>query len=241
MSKKAVDVVLLPDEAMTGKAIKANAELVRKFGKKIVLNKKNCLPHISLAMGCINDGDMAAIDKILRSITKGLSLGELTVLGVRVSENSAGEKVSAFEVGKTKELQTLHETVMGRLEPYLCGDVTVEEIYGDEAAETTLSWIRNYREKSSFANFFPHITIGYGEPSNLPLFPIKFAASKLALCHLGNHCTCRNQLSFRVLGGVFLFEEGLEDFGGGDGIKTFFLFLSCEFSAGQFFFGTETA
>ncbi len=195
MSKKAVDVVLLPDEAMTDKAIEANAELVKKFGRKIVLNKKNCLPHISLAMGCIDEGDIAAVDKILQLIAKESALGDLTVLGVQVSENSAGEKVSAFEVGGTKELQSLHETIMERLEPYLGRDVTAEEISDEEVAETTLLWIKNYLEKSSFAKFFPHITIGYGELSSPPAFPIKFAASKLALCHLGNHCTCRRVLA----------------------------------------------
>jgi 2'-5' RNA ligase len=195
MGKKAVDVVLLPDEAMMGKAIEANAELVKKFGEKIVLNEKNCLPHISLAMGCIDEEDIAAIERILRSIVTGNSLGDLTILGVRVSENSAGEKVSAFEVGETKELQLLHETIMERLEPYLGRDVTAKEINDEEVAETTLSWIKNYREKSSFGKFSPHITIGYGELSNLLPFPIKFAASKLVLCHLGNHCTCRRVLA----------------------------------------------
>jgi len=195
MGKKAVDVVLLPDEAMTGEAIEANAELVRNFGKKIVLNKKDCLPHISLAMGCIDEKDVVSVEVILQSIAKECSLGDLKVLGVQVSENSAGEKVSAFEVEKTKELQSLHETVMESLEPYLGRDVTAEEVNDEEVAETTLSWIKNYREESSFAKFFPHITIGYGELDNLPPFPIKFAASRLALCHLGNHCTCRRVLA----------------------------------------------
>ena len=180
MSRKAVDVVLLPDKAVTEKVIKANAELVREFGKKIVLNKKNCLPHISLAMGCIDEEGIAVVERILRSIVKGSSLGNLTVLGVRVSGNSAGERVSSFEVERTEELQSLHETVMKKLEPYLGDVVTAEEINDEDVAETTLLWIKNYREESSFGRFFPHITIGYGEVSNPSPFPIKFTASKLA-------------------------------------------------------------
>jgi 2'-5' RNA ligase len=194
MGKKAVDVVLLPDEAMTDKAIEANAELVKKFSKKIVLNKENCLPHISLAMGCINEEDITSVERILQSITSGCPLGDLRVCGVRSSENSAGEKVSVFEVEKTGELQLLHKTVMEKLEPYLSCNVTADMIYGDEeVAETTLEWIKNYGEQSSFDKFFPHITIGYGEFNNFA-FPIKFTASRLALCHLGNHCTCRKIL-----------------------------------------------
>jgi 2'-5' RNA ligase len=195
MGKKAVDVVLLPDEAMMEEAIEANAELVKKFGKKIVLNKENCLPHISLAMGCVDEEDIASVERILRSIAKECSLSDLTISGVRSAGNSAGEKVSAFEVEKTEELQLLHKTVMERLAPYLSSDVTSDMVCAEgEIEESTLLWIKNYREKSSFGKFFPHITIGYGELSNFLSFPIKFTASKLALSQLGNHCTCRGIL-----------------------------------------------
>ena len=192
IGSKAVDVVLLPDEAMTDKAIEANAELVENFGSKIVLNKENCLPHISLAMGCIDEKDIAAIAVALEKIAEEYPVGDLRVVVIATDGDSAGEKVSAFEVEKTKELQSLHEEIMEKLAPYFSGEATGDMIYGDEqVTEGTLAWIRSYRKKSSFANFFPHITIGYGEIKNGP-FSIKFAASKLALCHLGNHCTCRN-------------------------------------------------
>lgn len=191
MGRKAVDVVLLPDEAMTDKAIEANAELVEKFGRKIVLNKEDCLPHISLAMGCIDEKDIAAVTGALEKITKQYPAGDLRAVGITTDGNSAAEKVSAFEVEKTKELQSLHEEIMEKLTSYFSSVATDDMICGDEPAEQgTLAWIRNYREKSSFANFFPHITIGYGEIEDGP-FPMKFAASGLALCHLGNHCTCR--------------------------------------------------
>jgi len=194
MVRKAVDIVLLPTEAMMEKTIEANKELVRKFGRKIVLNKENCLPHISLAMGCVGERDISAIEKVLKPVAEKSSLPELRVVAVRTTTNSVGEKVSVFEVEKTKELQLLHERVMDELGAYLSYNVTRDMLYrSGEIGESTLLWIKNYREKSSFANFSPHITIGYGEIENLS-FPIKFTASKLALCHLGNHCTCRKIL-----------------------------------------------
>ncbi|MHC4395967.1 MAG: 2'-5' RNA ligase family protein [Planctomycetota bacterium] len=194
MSKKAVDVVLLPTEGMTEKVIEANKELIEKFGEKIVLHKEKCLPHISLAMGCIEDEDVVAAGEVLETIAVGLSLEELEVVGIEVSENSVGEKVSVFEVRKTVQLQRLHKEVMEKLSPYFGYDVDSDMIYGqEEVAESTLLWIKNFPEKSSFANFSPHITIGYGEIGGM-VFPMKFTASKLALCHLGNHCTCREVL-----------------------------------------------
>ena len=193
MGVKAVDVVLLPDEAMADRAIEANRRLVGKFGGEIVLNKESCLPHISLAMGCVNEKDIASIEKILRSVAERQGLGDLTVIGIRTT-GSGSEAVSVFEIEGTSELQSLHKEVMEKLSPYLSSEVSCDMIYGDEeVAEGTLRWIENYREKSSFANFLPHITIGYGEMEDGP-FPIKFTASKLALCHLGNHCTCRKVL-----------------------------------------------
>lgn len=194
MSRKAVDVVLLPDKAMTDRAIKANADLVERFGKKIVLEKENCLPHISLAMGCVGERDTGAIEKVLSTIAERCPVGKFRIIDIRTSVNAKGEKVSVFEVEKTKELQSLHEKIMEKLRPYFSYDVSSDMIYGsEEVAETTLLWIKNYPEKASFANFFPHITIGYGEVEGRE-FPIEFTASKLALCHLGNHCTCRKVL-----------------------------------------------
>jgi len=194
MTNKAVDVVLLPEEVMMNRAIQANAELVEKLGQKIALNKENCLPHISLAMGCIDEGSIAAIQKILEKIAEENPLGDLNIIGTVTSTNAGGEKVSVFELQKTKELQSLHEKLMNKLAAYLSNDVTADMIYpSGEVSQSTLLWIKNYREKSSFVNFRPHITIGYGQISGLS-FPIKFAAAALALCHLGNHCTCRDVL-----------------------------------------------
>jgi len=194
MGRKAVDVVLLPEETMMNRAIEANAELVKKLGCKIVLNKQNCLPHISLAMGTINETDIGNIGKILKAVAKENFLGDFKIVGVHVETNAVGQQVSAFIVEKTDRIQSLHERIMNGLAPYLSSDVDRTMMYpSGEIAESTLLWIRNYREKSSFQNFSPHITIGYGQMQNrVP--QIEFAATKLALCHLGNHCTCREIL-----------------------------------------------
>lgn len=191
MSRIAVDVVLLPDEAMTAKAIESNRKLVEKLGNKIVLGKDDCLPHISLAMGCIDERDVSPIRDILKAITAKNRLGELNICGIITSTNAKDEMVSVFEVAGTQELQRLHETVMKKLKPFFSCDITDEMLYGNDAvAETTLEWISNYPVKSSFEHFMPHITIGYGQ-AQIEAFPIPFRASRLALCHLGNHCTCR--------------------------------------------------
>jgi 2'-5' RNA ligase len=195
MTKIAVDVVLLPSEAMTNQAIEANKELLKQYADRIILDKENCLPHISLAMGCINEGHITNIEKILRSIAEKNNPGRLSVAGINTGTNSLGEKVSSFEVEKTKRLLSLHEEVMRKMKPYFSHNVTAEMVLSPPmAGESTLLWIKNYPEKSAFENFFPHITIGYGQADDSS-FTAEFTALKLALCHLGNHCTCRKILA----------------------------------------------
>jgi len=194
MDRIAIDVVLLPSGEMTDYAIEVNRGLLKTFDNKIILNKENCLPHISLAMGCIDEKDIPDIEKILRDIAKKYSFKELRVIDIRAETIPTGKKVSGFKIEKTKELQLLHEEVMQRLTPYFTYDVTTAMLFSPpEVEQATLFWIKSYPEKSSFENFSPHITIGFGETDKVRV-PIKFAASKLALCHLGNHCTCRKVL-----------------------------------------------
>lgn len=191
MLKRAVDIVLLPSEAMMEKAIELNRELIKEFGPKIVLGKERCLPHISLAMGCINEKDVSAIGEILEEVSEQYPVAELIVTRVHTATNSRGEKVSSFVVERTDRLQSLHKAVMEELGPHFKYEATAEMVLSEgEVAETTLEWINSYRGKSSFEKFFPHITLGYGVAKKLQL-PMKFSVSRLALCYLGNHCTCR--------------------------------------------------
>jgi 2'-5' RNA ligase len=199
MVKIAVDVVLLPSEAMTNQVIEANKMLLRQNADGIILDKANCLPHVSLAMGCMDERHITDIEKILRSIAGKYNPGRLSVIGVSIGTNSLGEKVSSFEVEKTDGLLLLHKQVMRKMTPYFSYNVTAEMVFSPPvASESTLLWIKNYPEKSAYENFFPHITIGYGQLDDFS-FAAEFVASKLALCHLGNHCTCRKVLAVAEL------------------------------------------
>jgi 2'-5' RNA ligase len=194
MAPIAVDIALLPSEEMMDRAIEANKHLLKQCPDKIALDKENCLPHVSLAMGCIDEEDIGKIGDILQNVAESCSPGQLSVAGIQTGTNAGGEKVSVLQLKKTKPLQLLHETVMRRLAPYFSHDVTADMVLSPPAADkATLLWIKDYPEKSSFEWFSPHITLGYGQIDNIS-FPATFAAPRLALCHLGNHCTCKRVL-----------------------------------------------
>jgi len=195
VARMAVDIVLLPSQEMMDKAIEANRKLRSRRPDKIGLNKVDCLPHISLAMGCIDETDVPNIEKALGTIAKDHPLGPLSVAGIHTETDAAGRQVSVLKVRKTRQLQALHEAVMRELAPCFGYPVTSDVLLSEETVgESTLRWIRDYPEKSSFEKFSPHITIGFGRTTEALPSPIRFHAGQLALCHLGNHCTCRKVL-----------------------------------------------
>lgn len=195
MAQIAVDVVLIPSDRITNMAIEANRELLKKYPQKIILDREKCLPHISLAMGCIDRRKITEIEIILRKIAEDLSIRFLNIVNVHTHTNIAGEKVSVLQVEKTNRLQSLHEKVMTSMKPYFRYDVTADMLLSDGiVGESSLQWIKNYPAESGYGNFSPHITLGYGE-IRLEIFPVRFNVSKIALCHLGNHCTCRKVLA----------------------------------------------
>jgi 2'-5' RNA ligase len=188
MSIIAVDAVLLPEETMTDYAITANAGLIKRSGGEIVLNKKDCLPHISLAMGCVNREDVAKIGESLKPLA-AIAPRRLKPAGIQRTTSFSGEIVSVLRVERSDQLQNLHERVSDIVKSFFTCEAGEEMIAGGVAGPSTLQWIRNYPVKSSHSNFSPHITIGYGDLPDREL-PADFAVSRLAMCHLGNHCTC---------------------------------------------------
>lgn len=195
MTKVAVDVVLLPDEDIAAKALTVNRKLIEQYGRHIVLDESH-LPHISLAMGCMDTDNVAPAREVLETVARECPPGDLVITGIATVLNARGRQVSSFILAQTGPLQTLHERIMNEMQAYFSYDVTPEMIYGEQdVAETTLAWIRTYREKAAFRAFFPHITLGYGRVCEPLTFPMACAPSALALCHLGNHCTCRKVLA----------------------------------------------
>ena len=192
MSYKAIDVVLLPDKKMNEFAMKANCELVTEFDSEIVLNHKDCLPHISLLMGGINDKDIKEISSILGGFTN-MTPKTLIPDHIKKIQNASGKITSVIQIKRTDKLQKLHEIVCDTLKKYLTFDISIEMIAGGKVSQTTIEWIKNYPANSSYRNFSPHITIGYGDLSGRKM-PRIFKVSKLAICRLVDHCTCKEIL-----------------------------------------------
>jgi 2'-5' RNA ligase len=194
MDRLAVDIVLLPPEHLMSRAMELNRELIRSNPPKIGLNSKNCVPHISLAMGVLNYTDRESIVRDLRTIAAGYDPLTLQCIGIYAVEIPTGEKVSGIAIENSEELYTLHKDVMELCTGYLTHDATLDMVYAPpEAEEITLHFINRYPENSAYERFVPHITLGIGEMID-PGFSDEFIVTEMAMFHLGNYCTCRKKL-----------------------------------------------
>lgn len=195
MKPLAVDIVLIPDVHLFDQALSINADLVRHHHSDIVLHATQCLPHISLAMGGIDQDDICNIKQTLHAIWRVYPLDALLhTKGLVYKTNAKGETISSIELGNNKDLQTLHEKVMELIGPYFKYAITEDMFVGEgPIAQSSLDWVNTFKEKSAGEHFWPHITLGYGKAEAVEVRDT-FYADSLKLCQLGNHCTCQKVL-----------------------------------------------
>ena len=176
-----------------------NSVLCKDRPSNIVLDKMNCLPHISIAMGCLPADQLEHAYGILQSIANQHHVLELRVPHIKTVGTTPGDNIVTFDIDLSQELAGLHESIVTAFRSLLTQDATEADMNDLPPIDTsTLDWINHYIPHHCFGNFWPHITVGFGESPNI-FQPYSFQASRLAICHLGNHCTCRS-----ILGEVFL-------------------------------------
>lgn len=186
----AVDVVLLPPPDVMDKAVEINSRHVKDTGNsEIVLDRKRCLPHITLAMGCISEGHIERMDQILKSIAHDLC-------PLRLKTITLQDGKASIRIEKGRDIELLHELVVIRMSPFFTHEVSKDMIYNPENRginDITVDYIREFPTHSSFENYVPHITAGHGD-IGFEVESFGFIARDLALCHLGDFCTCRKIL-----------------------------------------------
>jgi len=188
MGKIAIDIALLLPEEIEDLCIDIN----KKNEKIRPLGKNDYRPHITLAMGIIDEREVKSIQDYLQNFNA--SPLDLTVNKIKYTKKSEGNE-SLLEVINTPELQALHRTILDSIKQYLQKGASVEMLYkGDETGMTegTKLWLDTFVDKITFENYWPHITLNcYNAETDLP---IKFKVDTIVLCHVGDGVTCRKIL-----------------------------------------------
>ncbi|MET1033333.1 MAG: hypothetical protein ABWX94_02435 [Candidatus Saccharimonadales bacterium] len=196
MNKIAIDIVLLPPPKIAEQAIAISNKLAKTSGNtKIVLDGDQYLPHISLCMGGIDENDLQIVHTILKDVIVDLPPFQLTISGIRAHNIPTGEQLAVLEIVHQDALQKLHETIMDRLRSHLSYDIDTSMFFGSpEVAPISVKWVKDFDQSQNSMTYYPHITSGFGEYADFT-FPVEFIANTIAICHLGNYCTCRKILA----------------------------------------------
>ncbi|UZR95576.1 hypothetical protein [Chondrinema litorale] len=191
---KAIDVVLLPAKNISNESITINQKLDNGSGIQQIPLGTKYLPHISLAMGGLKDEEVDSFFKEVTAIANQFSALSLHYTVIECHPNDKGEAISGIAIEENVELQKLHETLVIKLESFLKNEVSQLHFHGDETTNaSSVNWVNEYIAKHSFKQFSPHITLGTGIFSG-NFTPQNSLTNRLAVCHLGNYCTCREVL-----------------------------------------------
>lgn len=196
MAKLAINIVLLPPKEIMNLAKKINKKLIEKSASDVNFANNLAIPHISLCMGGIKEEDLPLFKNILSSIAEKFS--PVQALAKNLSDDyisSTGEFIAGLTITRPDELQKLHEEIVRQCDP-LFVNIGVTELHSSANTQaSSAEHVNRFVKTDSFENYCPHISLGLGKigPIHTDL-PIKFTAKRLAICHLGNHCTCRQIL-----------------------------------------------
>lgn len=199
----AIDIALIPGKEALDLPISLNKQLIEKTGDySVVLGESVCLPHISLAMCGIPANVLDELkSKVFRALAGHIPY-KAEFSRYAVVETSGGDIVSGIDIVKDKEILEIQEILVEILEEFRSEKITPDFFTGDIAniSDFSLDYSENYLKMQTGENFSPHITLGHGnikEMTTYKEFPEFFTCNRLAICHLGNHCTCA-----RVLGSI---------------------------------------
>lgn len=192
----AIDIALIPEKKVLDISIGLNGQLIEKTGDySIVLGEHECLPHISLAMCGIAANRLDELKSVLHGKLLGYVPYKAEFSGYAAVETSGGDTVSGADIVKDEKILELQNILAGILADFRCEEITPDFFYGNgmDISDFSLEYSENYLEKQTGDNFSPHITLGHGNIKEIAVyeeFPDFFTCNRLAICHLGNHCTC---------------------------------------------------
>ena len=183
----ALDIAILPPSDAGERAVRLSAALPKEQSQGLRLDAGH-LPHITLTQQFVRrdalDAIFARVDEVLR--------GQRPI-PVNVGGSGKGASAVWMAVERTPAIFRLHDRLMEGLRDFEQPGGGPDAFLDGDAREGDVAWVVNYRLKSSFDSYTPHITLGHaGEPPRVE--PFTFEATTVAACRLGRFCSCRRVL-----------------------------------------------
>lgn len=190
----AVDVAILPPAAVLRRAIAANRCLPNS---DLRLGTRRNVPHLTLGMACLRRDDLERLRQELRALAAASAALHLKLTSIAGVTGATGNVNAWYHVSVTPALRRLHAGVMASLAGFPRARLTSRALVlrpRQRPSPSTRVWIEGFDELAAGPRFRPHITLGRGTPAPETGLPLAFRATRLAVCQLGNHCTCARVL-----------------------------------------------
>ena len=147
-------------------------------------------PHVTLSQHFVRRRRLSEVRRLV-----GDAVGRLEPFDLQVTGAGAGRTSQVLTVEASAPLRRLHEQLMDAMrDEEVAGDAAAFQADGAPARPADVAWVEGFRERSSYARYDPHVTVGIG-PQPLRAAPFRFPADEIALCRLGRFCTCRDRLA----------------------------------------------
>lgn len=192
----AVDIALIPPPEIQELCIDLNKQIYAAWWTKIIFGQY-AIPHISILMWVIDTKDIDMIHNKLSVIGTHVPSLPLTISEVRIGKTSVWDSDYSFAIKKTPELQLLHQAIFDQCWPSFSRNADKQMLAQKTPIEPiTIDWINAHHIRKDFTLFSPHITLWWwGNASINTNFTTTFYPSAIWLYHLGNYCTCTQELA----------------------------------------------
>ncbi|HLD05282.1 MAG TPA: hypothetical protein VJG90_06200 [Candidatus Nanoarchaeia archaeon] len=195
----AIAVVLLPPPKIMNLCIKLNQEAKKEGRMSLPLGKK-VVPHICLAVGCIEEKSLAEIKKRLKSLhIKPIKTVIVEKTHFNSQEQGSPDNKGCLKVKKTQEFGVLQKRVSKAVASLFFYNATSEMFFkekGKKVSQKTIQNVNQYMKMRCGKNYNPHISLkGWGFPNKK--LHLQFTINTLAVFQMGEGCTCR-KLLFKI-------------------------------------------
>ena len=147
-------------------------------------------PHVTLSQHFVRRERLTEVRELVGGVVARTDPFEVQVAGAR-----AGRTSQVLTVAASAPLRQLHERLMDALrDEEVAGDAGAFQANGAPGRPADVAWVAGFRERSSYARYDPHVTVGIG-PRRLSAAPLHFSVEEIGLCRLGRFCTCRDRLA----------------------------------------------
>ena len=203
-SVTAIDILLLPDEAMVDHAQADNARLRANYPAGFALDAEH-RPHITLLQRYVRTNDLDQVfAAVQRVFDEQRPVGwDLEATGCFfVDFDNMG--LAGIVIRPTPQLRTLQEAIVEAVEPYTVPDGT-SAAFVTAAGQTEINassrdYVGTFVPEQLGAKYGPHVTTGVGQfdfvrtMKAAPFADFKFKVADAAVFHLGDYCTAAKEL-----------------------------------------------